>query len=80
MSLVLEYNHGCYSVIEKSMTLMDGGLVVLLVLSFGTIIFVIQRTEAKRRRIVLFVMFLVLFVLVWLINILGAWERLLSAY
>ena len=55
------------------MTLMDGGLVILLVLSFGTIIFVIQRTEAKRRRIVLFVMFLVLLVLGWLINIRGAW-------
>lgn len=52
---------------------MDGGLVVLLVLSFGTIIFVIQRTEAKRRRVVAFIMLLVLLVLVWLINTLGAW-------
>jgi hypothetical protein len=52
---------------------MDGGLVFLLVLSFGTIIFVMQRTESKRRRIVLFVMFLVLLVLGWLINIRGAW-------
>ena len=55
------------------MILMDGGLVILLVLSLGTVIFVIQRTEAKRRRIVLVVMFLVLLVLGWLVNIQGAW-------
>ncbi len=52
---------------------MDGGLVLLLVLSLGIIIFVIQRTEASRRRIVIFVMFLVLLVLGWLVNIRGAW-------
>ena len=52
---------------------MDGGLVILLILSLGTIIFVIQRTEASRRRIVMFVMFLVLLVLGWLVNIRGAW-------
>jgi len=45
----------------------------LLILSFGTILFVIQRTEAKRKRIVSFVMFFVLLVLLWLINIRGAW-------
>ena len=55
------------------MTYMDGGLVTLLVLSLGTVIFVIQRTEAKRRRIVLIVMFLVLLVLGWLVNMRGAW-------
>lgn len=52
---------------------MDGGLVILLVLSLGTVFFVIQRTEAKRRRIVIFVMLLVLLVLGWLINIRSAW-------
>ena len=55
------------------MTLMDGGLVILSALSLGTIILVIQRTETKRRRIVLFVMFLVLLVLGWLVNIREAW-------
>lgn len=45
----------------------------MLILSFGTILFVIQRTEAKRKRIVSFVMFFVLLVLLWLINIRGAW-------
>ena len=71
--LALGYNHNPCSLVEESMFLMDGGLVVLLVLSLGTIIFVIQRTEAKRRRIVLMVMFLVLLVLGWLVNIRGAW-------
>ena len=52
---------------------MDSGLIILLVLSLATIIFVIQRTEAKRRRIVLVVMFLVLLVLGWLVNIREAW-------
>jgi hypothetical protein len=52
---------------------MDGGLIVLLVLSLGIVIFVIQRTEAKRRRIVFIVMFLVLLVLGWLVNIRAAW-------
>ncbi len=46
---------------------------ILLALSFGTIIFVIQRTEAKRRRVVTLIMLLVLLVLIWLINTLGAW-------
>jgi hypothetical protein len=57
------------------MILMDGGLVFLLVLSFGTVIFVIQRTESKRRRVVSFIMFLVFLVLVWLVNRLGAWRE-----
>jgi hypothetical protein len=52
---------------------MDGGILLLLVLSLGTIFFVLQRTEAKRRRIVGFVMFLVVLVLVWLVNIRSAW-------
>jgi len=52
---------------------MDTGIFLLLILSFGTILFVIQRTEAKRKRIVSFVMFFVLLVLLWLINIRGAW-------
>lgn len=52
---------------------MDGGIVLLLVLSFGTILLVIQRTEAKRRRVVMAIMFLVLLVLGWLINIRGVW-------
>lgn len=56
---------------------MDGGLIFLLVLSFGTIIFVLQRTEAKRRRLVLFVMVLVLLVLIWLVNIRMAWGEAL---
>ena len=54
---------------------MDTGILLLLVLSFGTVLFVIQRTEAKRKRIVLFVMFLVVLVLLWLINIRGAWDE-----
>lgn len=58
---------------------MDGGLVTLLILSLGTIILVIQRTEAKRRRIVLIVMFLVLVVLGWLVNIRGAWGEAVVA-
>ena len=70
---MLGYNHFSCKLSEESMILMDGGLVILLVLSLGTIIFVIQRTEAKRRRIVLVVMFLVLLVLGWLVNIRGAW-------
>ncbi len=52
---------------------MDAGILALLVLSLGTILFVIQRTEAKRRRIVYFVMFFVVVVLIWLVNIRGAW-------
>lgn len=52
---------------------MDAAILALLVLSLGTVMFVIQRTEAKRRRIVLFVMFFVIVVLVWLVNIRGAW-------
>lgn len=52
---------------------MDGGIVLLLVLSFGTVLLVIQRTEARRRRVVMGIMFLVLLVLGWLINIRGAW-------
>ncbi len=71
--MLLGYNCFSSNLIEESMVLMDGGLVFLLVLSLGTIIFVIQRTEAKRRRIVLIVMFLVLLVLGWLINIREAW-------
>ena len=71
--MLLGYNCFSCKLIEESMVLMDGGLVILLVLSFGTVIFVIQRTEAKRRRIVLIVMFLVLLVLGWLVNIRGAW-------
>ena len=70
---MLGYNQVWCSLNEESMTLMDGGLVILLVLSLGTIIFVIQRTESSRRRIVLFVMFLVFLVLGWLVNIRGAW-------
>ena len=54
---------------------MDTGILLLLVLSFGTVLFLIQRTEAKRKRIVLFVMFLVVLVLLWLINIRGAWDE-----
>ncbi len=52
---------------------MDGGIVLLLILSFGTILLVIQRTEARRRRVVMGIMFLVLLVLGWLINIRVAW-------
>ncbi len=52
---------------------MDGGIVILLILSLGTVIFVLQRTEAKRRRIVMAVMFLVLLVLGWLVNVRAAW-------
>src|SRR5215213_6509128 len=73
MALPLGYNYLSCKLSEEGTMLMDGGLVILLVLSLGTIIFVIQRTEAKRRRIVLGVMFLVLLVLGWLINIRGAW-------
>lgn len=73
MAVLLGYNHNSCKLIEESMALMDGGLVILLVLSLGTVIFVIQRTEAKRRRIVLVVMFFVLLVLGWLVNIRGAW-------
>ena len=73
IAFALGYNDYCCKLIEESMILMDGGLVFLLVLSLGTIILVIQRTEAKRRRIVLVVMFLVLLVLGWLVNIREAW-------
>ena len=73
MAFGLGYNHCSCKLSEESMILMDGGLVFLLVLSLGTIILVIQRTEAKRRRIVFVVMFLVLLVLGWLVNIRGAW-------
>ncbi len=73
MAYSLGYNDSPYQLSEESIILMDGGLIILLVLSLGTIIFVIQRTEAKRRRIVLVVMFLVLLVLGWLVNIRGAW-------
>ncbi len=54
---------------------MDGVILGLLVLSLGIILFVIQRTEAKRRRTVAFIMFLVLLVLGWLVNIRGAWAE-----
>jgi hypothetical protein len=61
------------------MTLMDGGVIVLLVLTLGTVILVIQRTEAKRRRVAYAIMFLVLVVLVWLVNTLGAWSEAIVA-
>lgn len=52
---------------------MDGGILILLVLSLGTIILVLQRTEAKRRRFVSIIMFFVVLVLIWLVNLRGAW-------
>lgn len=52
---------------------MDAAILALLVLTLATIMFVIQRTETKRRRIVLFVMLLVGVVLVWLVNIRDVW-------
>lgn len=58
---------------------MDSAILVLLILSLGTVIFVIQRTEAKRRRIVLVVMFFVLLVFAWLVNIRGAWGEMVLA-
>lgn len=54
---------------------MDAGLLLLLVLSLGTIILVIQRTEMKRRRFVLVVMVFIVLIILWVINALGAWRE-----
>jgi uncharacterized membrane protein YhhN len=44
---------------------MDIGSLILLTLSFTTIFILIQRAEAKRRRIVIFCMFLVIVLIAW---------------
>ena len=44
---------------------MDIGSLILLSLSFAVIFILLQRSEAKRRRIVIFCMFLVILLIVW---------------
>lgn len=58
---------------------MDTGILILLVISLGTIFLVVQRTELKRRRFVLIVMFVVLIVIGWLVNTLGTWREAIVA-
>jgi Na+(H+)/acetate symporter ActP len=47
---------------------MDIGSLILLALSFTTIFVLIQRSEAKRRRIVIFCMLPVILLIVWYSN------------
>jgi amino acid permease len=47
---------------------MDTGSLILLTLSFTLIFILIQRSEASRRRVVMFCMFLVILLIVWYVN------------
>lgn len=52
---------------------MDLGLFLLLLFVLSTILFVIQRTEAKRRRVVIIVMGFLTLIVLWFVNLRQIW-------
>jgi hypothetical protein len=52
---------------------MNGGTMLLLAFGFGTIVFVIQRTEAQRRRGVTIFMLLIVVGILWYVGMRQAW-------
>jgi hypothetical protein len=47
---------------------MDAGSLILLTLSFTVLFVMVQRAEAKRKRVVLFIVFLLVLFIVWYAN------------
>lgn len=52
---------------------MDLGLFLLLLFVLSTILFIIQRTEAKRRRVVIIVMGFLTLIVLWFVNLRQIW-------
>ena len=52
---------------------MDLGLFLLLLFVLSTILFIIQRTEAKRRRVVIIVMGFFTLIVLWFVNLSQIW-------
>lgn len=52
---------------------MDLGLFLLLLFVLSTILFIIQRTEAKRRRVVFIVMGFFTLIVLWFVNLRQIW-------
>ncbi|MBZ0279678.1 MAG: hypothetical protein K8L97_02980 [Anaerolineae bacterium] len=52
---------------------MDGGTILLLIFLFTLILFIIQRTESKRRRGVAIFMFLFVPIILWYVGLRQSW-------
>jgi len=52
---------------------MDTNSVIVLTVALGLIFLIIQRTEVKKRRVVTYVMTLIMLVVVWYIATVGIW-------
>lgn len=59
---------------------MDTGLVILLTLALGFIFFIIQRTEAKKRRGVALFMSLFVLIVVWYVSNHRVWREGITAF
>jgi hypothetical protein len=59
---------------------MNGGLVLLLTVALGTLIFIIQRTELRRRRQIALLILLFSPVMLWYVNLRQAWGEALIAF
>ena len=59
---------------------MNTGLVLVLLVTLGAVLFIIQRTEAKKRRMVALLMSLIVLAVIWYVNNRHYWSEAIVAF